>query len=45
MAGLKCGFISHHISFVPLKENLSPEGKLIRVLTSSLQVLELKRTQ
>lgn len=37
MASLKCEFTSHHISFLPLQENLSPEGKLIRVLSSSLQ--------
>lgn len=37
MAGLTRESTSHHIYFLPLQENLSPEGKLIRVLTSRLQ--------
>lgn len=37
MAGLKREFTSHHILFLPLQENLSPGGKLIRVLNSNLQ--------
>jgi len=37
MAGLEHEFASRHILFLPLQENLNPEGKLIRVLTASLQ--------